>query len=117
VSEPRPGVFLLTRHSDVVTALRDPASYSSVDNFVLDGGTATAKVPAAPITMTDPEHTALRARLHQWFSPARLRAEEPRVREIVADVLAGRRSGDQIEVWTTLARIVPRRRTVPVASM
>jgi len=42
------------------------------------------------ITMLDPpEHTALRVRLRRWFTPARLRALEPRVREIVADILDG----------------------------
>lgn len=60
VSQPRPGVFVFARHTDVKAALQDPGTYSSEDNFVLEGGTRTAALPATPITMTDPpEHTAL----------------------------------------------------------
>jgi cytochrome P450 len=110
VSQPRPGVFVVARHPDVVGALKDPASYSSENNFVLEGGTETAALPAIPITMLDPpDHTALRARLRQWFSPAKLRREEPRIRGIVADVLASLQPGQQVEVWSTLGRTVPAR--------
>ena len=110
VSQPRPGVFVVARHDDVAGALRDPASYSSENNFVLEGGTETAALPAIPITMLDPPaHTALRARLRQWFSPVKLRREEPRVRGIVSDVLAGLPPGKQVEVWSTLGRAVPAR--------
>jgi cytochrome P450 len=110
VSQPRPGVFVLARHEDVVTALRDPQAYSSENNFVLDGGTETAALPAIPITMLDPPaHTALRTRLRTWFAPAKLRKEEPRIRGIVSDVLDGLRPGQQLEVWSTLGRIIPAR--------
>lgn len=110
VSQPRPGVFVVARHPDVAGALQDPASYSSENNVVLEGGTETAALPATPITMLDPPaHTALRARLRQWFAPVKLRQEEPRVRGIVSDVLAGLRPGQQTEVWSTFGRIVQAR--------
>ena len=110
VSQPRPGVFVLASHVDVLTALRDPESYSSENNFVMEGGTETAALPATPITMLDPpQHTELRARLRAWFAPAKLRKEEPRVRAVVADVLAQHSVGSQIEVWSTLARVIPSR--------
>ena len=108
VSQPRPGVFVVARHADVADALLDPASYSSENNFVLEGGTETAALPATPITMLDPPaHTALRSRLRQWFTPVKLRREEPRVRGIVSDVLAALQPGQQVEVWSTLGRAVP----------
>jgi cytochrome P450 len=110
VSQPRPGVFVVARHTDVKDALQDPGTYSSEDNFVLEGGTRTAALPATPITMLDPPaHTALRARLRQWFAPPRLRREEPRIRGIVSDVLADLRPGQPVEVWSTLGRAVPAR--------
>ena len=94
VSQPRPGVFVVARHRDVADALQDPASYSSENNFVLESGTETAALPATPITMLDPlAHTALRARLRQWFAPVKLRQEDPRVRGIVSDVLPSSCSG------------------------
>lgn len=110
VSQPRPGVFAVARHEDVVAALLDPAAYSSENNFVLDGGTETVALPAVPITMLDPPaHTALRARLRRWFTPAKLRKEESRVRGIVSDVLSGLKTGQDIEVWSALARVIPAR--------
>ena len=90
--------------------LQRPEVYSSEDNFVLEGGTRTAALPATPITMMDPPgHTVLRGRLRQWFAPVKLREEEPRVRAIVADVLGPLRAGQQIEVWSTVARVLPAR--------
>lgn len=80
VSQPRPGAYFLTRHDDVRDILTAPEAYSSVDNFSLEGGATTADLPAATITMSDPpDHTALRARLRRWFTPAVLRKQEPRV--------------------------------------
>ena len=110
VSQPRPGVFVLANHSYVKHALQDPETYSSEDNFVLEGGTPTAAMPATPITMLDPPaHTDLRERLRTWFTPAKLRREEPRIRHIVTDALAGVRPGHSLEVWSTLGRAVPAR--------
>jgi cytochrome P450 len=56
-----------------------------------------------------PDHTVLRTRLRRWFAPAVLRKEEPRVRQIVTDVLDTLQTGEQIEVWTGLGRVVPAR--------
>ena len=110
VSEPRPGVYVLARHADVRAALAAHGAFSSKGNFLLAAGTDLAPVPAEMITMLDPpEHTALRARLRHWFTPARLRALEPQVREIVAGVLGGLATGQPIEAFTTLARPVPAR--------
>jgi cytochrome P450 len=110
VSQPRPGVFVVARHPDVAGALKDPASYSSENNFVLEGGTETAALPATPITMLHPpDHTAVRARLRQWLLPAKLRREEPHVRGIASDVLDSLQPGRQVEVWSALGRTVPAR--------
>jgi cytochrome P450 len=110
VSQPRPGVFVVARHTDVTDALQRPDTLSSEDNFVLEAGTRTAALPATPITMLDPpDHTALRARLRRWFAPAKLRREEPRIRGIVSDALDQWRPGQPVEVWSTLGRAIPAR--------
>ncbi len=110
VSQPRPNILVVARHDDVTALLQHPEVYSSEDNFVLDGGTRTAALPATPITMMDPPaHTAMRSRLRQWFAPVKLRQEEARVRDIVANLLDPLRPGQQIEVWSTVARILPSR--------
>jgi cytochrome P450 len=62
------------------------------------------------IAMLDPpEHTALRARLRRWFTPARLRAQEPHIRQIVAGLLDGLAPGQHVEAFTALTRPVPAR--------
>ncbi|WP_245608096.1 cytochrome P450 [Streptomyces hokutonensis] len=110
MSQPRPGVYFLARHEEVQDVLTDHGTYSSVDNFALEGGTRTADLPVVPITMADPPyHTALRGRLRRWFAPARLRAQEPRVREIVAGVLDAWQPGQKAEIHTDLARQIPTR--------
>jgi cytochrome P450 len=110
VSQPRPGVYFLARHDDVRNALRNHEAYASVDNFALEGGTRTADLPAIPITMADPpHHTELRARLRRWFAPALLRKQEPRVREIVAEVLDAWQPGQKAEIYHDLARQIPTR--------
>ncbi|UUU19702.1 cytochrome P450 [Streptomyces sp. DSM 40750] len=103
-------MYVLARHEDVRDALTDHQAYLSVDNFALEGGTRTADLPAVPITMADPPyHTALRARLRRWFAPARLRKQEPRVREIVAGVLDTWQPGQKAELYHELARQIPTR--------
>jgi cytochrome P450 len=110
VSQPRPGTFVVARHDDVTALLQCPMDYSSEDNFMLDGGTPTAALPATPITMMDPPaHTALRSRLRRWFAPVKLRREESRVRAIISDLLGPLRAGQQIELWSTVARVLPSR--------
>ncbi|MFI7020509.1 cytochrome P450 [Streptomyces sp. NPDC050164] len=110
VSQPRPGVHFLARHDDVRDVLTAHEAYSSVDNFALESGGTTADLPAAIITMLDPpDHTALRARLRRWFAPAVLRKQEPRVRDIVTDILDAWQPGQKAEIYHDLARRVPTR--------
>ena len=110
VSEPRPGEFVIARHADVSAAVTDHEAFSSRNNFVLDGGTETADLPAAPITAMDPpEHTALRARLRRWFAPAQLRKQEPRIREIVDELIDQLPRGQSVDLFTALGRRVPAR--------
>ena len=110
VSQPRPGLYVVAKHQDVLDALKDPDFLSSKNQFVLEGGTPTDDLPAKPITMLDPPaHTALRNRLKRWFAPSLLRKEEPRVRQIVADILNRFRPGQQLEVWADVGRPIPAR--------
>lgn len=110
VSQPRPGAYYLARHADVVSTLTGHESFSSIDNFALEGGSKTAELPATPITMTDPpEHTALRARLRRWFAPTVLRRQEPRIQDLVSELLGTWQPGQKVEVYTELARQVPTR--------
>ena len=113
VSEPRPGVRAVVRDEDVRATLLEHGRFSNVGNFALEESSedeAPARLPRMMITQLDPpEHTELRQRLRAWFTPASLRRLEPRVREIVCGVLAEVPSGQEVEVFSTIARRVPAR--------
>lgn len=114
VSEPRPGVRAVVRDEDVRAALLEHERFSNVGNFGTErssGDEAPARrLPEMMITQLDPpEHTELRRRLRAWFTPASLRRLEPRVREIVRGVLDEVPSGQEVEVFSAIARRVPAR--------
>lgn len=71
-------LYVLSRHEDVVAALKDPATYSS-------------RVAPAPILMfkDPPDHTRLRRSLQRAFTPRAIEELAPRVGEI-AKTLAAR---------------------------
>ena len=64
-------LYVLSRHDDVVAALKDPATFSS-------------QVAPAPILMfkDPPEHTRLRRTLQRAFTPRAIEALAPRIEEI-----------------------------------
>lgn len=70
------GVTLFT-HADVVAAAADPSTFSS----------AASAHRAVPNTLDPPEHAAFRAVIDPFFTPERMRALEPRLRTIVADII------------------------------
>ncbi|MEU6349267.1 cytochrome P450 [Streptomyces sp. NPDC047072] len=108
VSQPRPGVHFVARHEDAVQVLGDPETYSSTGNFALSDGSGKPALVLEVITNIDPPaHTELRTRLRRWFAPARLRAQEPRVRKIVAGILDEWAPGQEVEIYSRLARRLP----------
>jgi len=69
----------LFRHADVVAAAADPAPFSS----------SASAHRAVPNTLDPPEHTIFRAVIDPFFAADRMRALEPRLRAIVADIVHG----------------------------
>lgn len=112
VAQPYPHVTVVAKDEDCRKVLMDPETYSSHHNFLLERGPAPAERTGEWkfITRTDPpEHGPLRKFLRTWFSPASLRALEPRVRQIVGDVLADLPQGGPVDLFRTVARVVPTR--------
>ena len=70
-------LYVLSRHEDVVAALKDPATYSS-------------QVAPAPILMfkDPPDHTRLRRTLQRAFTPRAIEELAPRVEEIATALAA-----------------------------
>ena len=107
VSRPRPGLVVLAADTDVRAGLKDIARFSNRGAFSLDGD---AVLPVPMITMTDPpEHTELRAHLKHWFSPPALRRLEPRVREIVEEVVRTLPTTGTFDLYDACVRAVPSR--------
>jgi cytochrome P450 len=94
---PRWDAFALSRFEDVWWACEG--------DFVSNGrgGTSahllTKVQPVLPLlnNMDPPDHTTLRAGLRKHFMPARMRALDPWIRQVVTDLLEPWSSGDQIE--------------------
>ena len=97
------------RHEDVLSILKDPATWSSV--FPPPPGVDPAALPPPTMLTTDPpDHTRLRGLVSQAFTPRAIRRLEPRIEEIahaLLDQALRRRSVDLVaELATPLPVIV-----------
>jgi len=110
---PEHGLWLITRHADVLAALTNPAVWSSSrGNVVVD---AAVRVGRTLGTLDPPRHDELRSVINKGVTPARVRALLPEAREHArerAAVFARDRGGDVIGEFgrpilnRTLARLV-----------
>jgi hypothetical protein len=99
--DPALGFWALARHEDVLAAFKAPRVFSnsrgvSIDPAARKGG---ARAGMSFLAMDPPEHTRFRALVARGFTPRRVAALEPRIREIAVahlDALAGAGSFDVI---------------------
>jgi cytochrome P450 len=78
--------FTLSRHADVITALRDDATWSSK----YGPGLAYAEIGSGVLVSSDPpEHTAERLAISRAFKPSVLEAMEPDIRILVDELIDG----------------------------
>lgn len=104
------GYWAVTRYRDVVTVLRDPAVYSS-----WRGGALLADPPAqflaklreGMLNRDPPEHTLLRALVHQAFNPRRVADLERRVAEHARMLIERVRGGAGCDFATEIAGPMP----------
>jgi cytochrome P450 len=95
------GFFALSRHEDVLAAFKAPRIFSNVRGVSIDpsarrGG---ARAGMSFLAMDPPEHTRFRALVARGFTPRRVAALEPRIREIAAfhlDALVGAGAFDAV---------------------
>ncbi len=74
------GSYALLRYDDLTAAARDPETFSNA-------GAPRYDKPLPPLEYDPPAHPAYRALLQGFFTPPRVRALEPRVRESAIDLL------------------------------
>jgi cytochrome P450 len=80
----RPDLWVVTRHADVQTVLRDGETFASGQGTVPDGF-----LPSKPMMIVedDPIHARLRSAVHERFTPRRVQAMEGFIRRVSAELL------------------------------
>ncbi len=93
--------WVLSRFDDVFGAATDAGTFSSAHGLTFTYGEMEEMGIEAPIVMMDPpDHTALRKVIASHFTPAKVEAVEPMIREFVVDAVERLREmgeGDIIE--------------------
>jgi cytochrome P450 len=104
-SEKHGGHWIVTRYEEIHEVLRNPETYSSFPNGLM----ATGARRSVPLEIDPPEHTAFRKALQPLFSPSRMRALEPRIREVINELLDGFASRGSAEYISEFAHELPAR--------
>lgn len=88
VARPYDKMVLLSRMENVLEVLLDDERFSARSNFHLDAvsGAVDTYVRALP-TLDPPAHGPIRELMRTWLAPRLLTRREPRVRELVTDLL------------------------------
>ncbi|WP_156757061.1 cytochrome P450 [Actinokineospora pegani] len=98
------GVWVLARYRHVFDALKDHGSFSSAQGVFFPRGADQPRF--APLEYDPPEHTAFRSLMRPALAAAAVRAVEPRIDRLAADIvrpLVARGSADLVaELTTTL---------------
>lgn len=98
------GFWALSRFQDVWDATVDWESFTSTHGPTLEK--VDSPLPLM-ISMDPPQHTRVRALVAKAFTPRRVAAMEPIVREITRERLAGLEPGMQIDLFEQLASSMP----------
>jgi cytochrome P450 len=99
------GFWTLTRYADVVGAAKDTETFESRQPFVERPGTPEF----IPLSTNGERHTYFRRLLAPYFTPARIRALEPRVRELVRQHLEPALAAGSGDLAVELAGPLPAR--------
>jgi len=86
---PTPGIWVLTRHEDVVAVSRDPATFCSSRGVLLSDIERPIMPRQSIIYIDPPEHPKYRKLVQPAFSPGRLRALEDSIAQIVRQLIDG----------------------------
>jgi cytochrome P450 len=93
--------WALTRFTDVLAALGDPATYSSAQGTQLESGGASLAIQQEMMLFKDPpDHTVLRKLVSRAFTPRRVAEMEATVRDLCStflDDLAASGGGDLVD--------------------
>ena len=85
------GFWALSRYADVLAAFKDPKRFSNAHGVSIEPSARgpVARTGLSFLAMDPPEHTRFRSLVSRGFTPRRVDALEPRVREITVKHLDG----------------------------
>ncbi|MGQ0465004.1 MAG: cytochrome P450 [Sporichthyaceae bacterium] len=101
------GHWVATKFDDISDILRDPAIFSS--ECVNIPPTIGQDGPMIPLEVDPPDHTEYRRLMTPLFSPTRMRALEPKIREIVRELLDDIGDAEEVEFVEAFAKELPTR--------
>jgi cytochrome P450 len=108
-------LWFVTRYEDVVTVLRDPATFSSKDTIPthpelppeVQAVLAEHRHPQHLINSDPPKHTRLRTIMNEGFTPSRVAGLEPRVRQVATELVDGFESDGHTDLLAHYAYPLP----------
>jgi cytochrome P450 len=102
--------YLLTRFDDVERALVNRDTYSSARGVTLEFIRSGVQIPPGSVIFEDPpSHTIHRALLSRLFTPRKIAALEPQVRQFCADTLDELAGAGRFDFITDIGLQVPMR--------
>ncbi|GAA1872009.1 cytochrome P450 [Pseudonocardia ailaonensis] len=100
------GFWVLSKHEDIVTALRDPGTYSSAKGIFIPRPVGQA-VYGLPTESDEPDHSHYRRPLWKFLTPAAVRLYEPLVRRTVTELINEIIESGKADALEDLAKPLP----------
>ncbi|MGV0834344.1 cytochrome P450 [Mycolicibacterium thermoresistibile] len=97
------GHWIVTGYNEAHTILRDPKTFSSYPNNLVNAGDGKF----IPLELDPPEHTSYRHVLQPLFNPTRMRALEPEIRATVNRLIDGFANRGSAEFISEFAHELP----------
>jgi cytochrome P450 len=101
--------WALSRYDDVLTGFRDHAAFSNANGVMIERSmwTPDASRFISFLAMDPPDHTAMRGLISRAFTPRRVAALEPRIREIASRYIDAAADRGSFDFMTSLAAALP----------
>ena len=103
------GFWVLSRYDDVAAGFRDHAAFSNANGVMVEPSVwgPNASKFISFLGMDPPQHTAMRGLISRAFTPRRVAALEPRIREIAGKYLDAAVERGTFDFMTELAAALP----------
>jgi len=103
------GFWALSRHADVLAGFKDTARFSNAAGIALEIGDLSGDMRAvlSILGMDPPEHGRMRGLVSRGFTPRRVAALEPRIRELARGYLRRFRAAGRCEFIEDFAGRMP----------